>query len=106
MYKLNREPTHPGVILKEFFLEPNNISVLAFAAEAGLSRKHLSQIVNGHAGITPDTAVRIAAVIGNTAQFWMNGQTAYDLWHAEKRLAEGKPVRRNAFAIKRRDEAA
>lgn len=106
MYKRNRAPTHPGVVLKEFFMKPNGISVLAFAAAAGVSRKHLSQIVNGHAGITPDTAVRIAAVIGNTAQFWMNGQTAYDLWHAEKRLAEGKPVRRNAFAMNPREEAA
>ncbi|MDK9721720.1 MAG: HigA family addiction module antitoxin [Rhodospirillales bacterium] len=106
MYKRNRAPTHPGILLKEFFIEPNGISVLAFASATGLSRKHLSQIVNGHAAITPDTAVRIAAVIGNTAQFWMNGQVAFDLWHAERKLAEGKPVQRNAFALKRRDEAA
>lgn len=106
MYKRQRPPSHPGSALRLLFLEHERVSISAFAEAAGISRKHLSQIVNGHAAITPDTAVRIAAVVGNTAQFWMNGQIAYDLWHAERRLAEGRPVQRNAFAQKPRDEAA
>ena len=106
MFKRNRPPTHTGILLKEFFLEPKRISVLAFAAATELSRKHLSQIVNGHAAITPDTAVRIATVLDTSAQFWLNGQSAYDLWHAERKLADGKPVKRNAFNLKPRDEAA
>jgi addiction module HigA family antidote len=80
------------------YLDPREVSVTALAEATGLSRKHLSQIVNGHVGITPETAVRIAEVLGTSAEMWMDGQTTYDLWHARRRLADGPPVRTGAFA--------
>lgn len=98
MIPRNRAPTHPGLLLKELYLDPREVSVTAMADAAGISRKHLSQIVNGHVGITPDTAVRIAEVLGTSAQMWLNGQNAYDLWHAQRHLSEGRPVRSGAFA--------
>jgi len=84
--------------LKELYLTPRNAKVTAFAEAAGLSRKHVSQVLNGHANVTPESAVRIAAVLGTTAQLWMNLQASYDLWHAERNLTAGKPVHARAFA--------
>jgi len=98
MVTRNRAPTHPGLILKELYLTPRNAKVTAFAEAAGLSRKHVSQVLNGHANVTPESAVRIAAVLGTTAQLWMNLQASYDLWHAERNLTAGKPVHARAFA--------
>lgn len=98
MFTRRRAPTHPGIILKEHYLDPRGVSVTAFSEATGISRKHLSQIINGHVGITPETAVRIAAVLSTSSQMWMNGQITYDLWHAEKDLPSGRPVRAGAFA--------
>ena len=75
------------------------MSVTAFADAAGISRKHLSMIVNGRVSITADTAVRISAVLGTSAEMWMIGQAQYDLWYSEKALPEGKPLKRGAFAL-------
>lgn len=99
MITRKRAPTHPGTILKELYLDPREVSVTAFSDATGISRKHLSQIIHGHVGITPETAVRIAAVLDTSAQMWMNGQTAFDLWYAQRDLPEGKPVRVGAFAL-------
>lgn len=99
MIPKNRQPTHPGQILKDLYLDPRAVSITAFAEATGLSRKHLSQIINGHVGITPDTAVRLGEVLGTSAHMWMNGQTTYDLWHAQRRLTEGRPVHSGAFAV-------
>ena len=86
-----RRPSLPGEILAELYLAPHNISIAKFAEAVGVSRKHMSAIVNGRAAITADTASRMAVVLGTTAQFWMNLQNAVDLYDAEQRLAESDP---------------
>lgn len=83
-----RRPSLPGEVLAELYLSPHNISIAKFAEAVGVSRKHMSAIVNGRAGITADTATRMAAVLGTTAQFWLNLQNAVDLYDAEQRMAE------------------
>jgi antitoxin HigA-1 len=85
-----RRPSLPGEILVELYLTPHNISIARFAEAVGVSRKHMSAIANGRAGITADTATRMAMVLGTTAQFWLNLQNAVDLYDAHARLAEGK----------------
>ena len=87
-FKRTRRPTLPGEILVELYLSPHNISIAKFAAAVGISRKHMSAIVNGRASITADTAARMAAVLGTTPQFWLNLQNAVDLYDAQERLAE------------------
>ena len=87
-YKRTRRPSLPGEILAELYLAPRNISIAKFAEAVGVSRKHMSAIVNGRASITADTAARMAAVLGTTAQYWLNLQNAVDLYDAEQRLAE------------------
>ena len=77
-------PPHPGEILKALCLEPLGLTVTAAAEALGVSRKTLSAILNGRAGISPEMAVRLSIAFGTTAESWLNQQTQYDLWHAEQ----------------------
>ncbi|MDP6175520.1 MAG: HigA family addiction module antitoxin [Rhodospirillales bacterium] len=91
MIKRNRRPAEPGRILKEYYLKPRGLSINKFAQAAGLTRKHVSNIVNGKAGITPETVVRFAQVLDTTAQYWFNLQNAVSLFDAQENLASWKP---------------
>jgi len=77
-------PPHPGEILKELCLDPLGLSVTRAAEALGVSRKTLSAILNGRAGISPEMAVRLSLAFGTSAESWLNQQTQYDLWQAEK----------------------
>ena len=66
-------------------LEPLGLTVTDGAKALGVSRKALSELVNGHARISPEMAVRLSVVFGSTTRHWMQLQMNYDLWHAEKR---------------------
>lgn len=79
-------PPHPGVVLYELYMKPLQLSVTKTALALGISRKTLSEIVNGRAAITPETAMRIGKAFGISAQSWLNGQAKYDLWQL-KRMA-------------------
>jgi addiction module HigA family antidote len=78
---------HPGVLLREEFLEPLNLTVAGVARATGISQPTLSQIVNGRRPLTPDSAVRLAHILGVDAQWFVNLQAHYDLREAERRLA-------------------
>jgi addiction module HigA family antidote len=77
-------PPHPGEVLKELCLDPLGLSVTEAARSLGVSRKTLSGIVNGRAGISPEMAVRLSIAFGTSAESWLSQQVQYDLWHAEK----------------------
>jgi len=77
-------PPHPGEILKSLCLEPLGITVTHAAQALGVSRKTLSSILNGHAGISPEMAIRLSIAFDTTAESWLNQQTQFDLWHAEQ----------------------
>ncbi len=77
-----REPTHPGEMLLEEFLQPLGISQKEFADRIGVSYVRLNQIVNGRRGVTPSTALRLAKAFGTSPEFWLNGQTALELYRA------------------------
>jgi addiction module HigA family antidote len=78
-------PPHPGQVLKTLCLQPLKLSVTETAKALGISRKTLSAILNGRAGISPEMAVRLSMAFGTSAESWLNQQTQYDLWHAERR---------------------
>ena len=78
-------PPHPGEIIKVLCLEPLGLTVTQAAEGLGVSRKTLSAILNGRAGITPEMAVRLSIAFGTSSESWLNQQTRYDLWHAERR---------------------
>ena len=81
---LMHNPPHPGEIIKELCLEPLGISVTAAAEGLGVSRKTLSAILNGRAGISPEMAVRLSIAFDTSSESWLNQQSQYDLWQAEK----------------------
>jgi len=69
-------------LLREEFLEPLGISQSAFAIRLGIPFPRLNEIVRGKRGVTPDTALRLARVLGMSADFWLGLQQGWDLWHA------------------------
>jgi len=88
-------PPHPGEVLRELCLEPLDLTVTAAAKALGVSRKTLSGILNGRAGISPEMAVRLSIAFDTTAESWLNQQVQYDLWRAEQKRKKLK-VRRLA----------
>ncbi len=96
-------PPHPGANLKEDVLTPLGLSVTETAKALGISRKTLSEIVNGKSSITPDIAVRLErAFSAPPAEMWLRLQAAYDLRRAVQRLKK-TPVRRlRSMSVKNR----
>ena len=83
MRKMEREPTHPGKIIREDYLRPLAMTISELASGLGVSRKTLSKILNGRGAVTPDMALRLARALNTTADFWLNLQKNHDLWQAE-----------------------
>lgn len=77
-------PPHPGEIIRGLCLEPLELSVTEAAEGLGVSRKTLSTILNGHAGISPEMALRLSIAFETSPESWLNQQTQYDLWAARK----------------------
>jgi addiction module HigA family antidote len=73
---------HPGEILQEEFLAPFGVTQYRLSKDTGISESHVSKIVRGTAGITANTAVRLARYFGNSAEFWLGLQDAHDLAEA------------------------
>jgi addiction module HigA family antidote len=74
-------PPHPGLILRDTVLrEDGGISVKAFAEKLGMTRTAISRVVNGKAAVSPELAIRLAALLNVTARSWLTMQVEYDLW--------------------------
>jgi len=78
-------PAHPGEVLRDYFGE---MSVSEAAERLGVTRAHLSRILNGHAGITATMSLRLSAALGTSPDFWLRMQMQHDLWLAQQ---TGKP---------------
>jgi addiction module HigA family antidote len=94
---LMHNPPHPGEIIKELCLEPLGISVTDAAEGLGVSRKTLSAIINGRAGVSPEMAVRLSIAFDTSAESWLYQQSQFDLWLAEQNR-ESLKVRRMSAA--------
>jgi addiction module HigA family antidote len=86
-------------MLLEEFLKPLGISQSAFAVRLGISFPRLNEIIRGKRGVTPDTALRLARVLGMSADFWLGLQQDWDLWHAMRSkgaaaIGDLEPLRR------------
>ena len=80
-------PPHPGEVIRELCLEPLGFSVTVAARGLGVTRKALSELLNGKSGVSPSMALRLAIAFDSTAESWLNMQQQYDLYHARKNPA-------------------
>lgn len=79
-------PPHPGEIIREFCLDTLNMTVTDAAKSLGVTRKTLSVLLNGRAGITPEMSLRLSKVFGRTPEGWLKLQLQYDLWKIQDRV--------------------
>ena len=79
-----KNPPHPGRSIRENCLEPLGLSVTQAAEVLGVARHTLSRVLNGHAAISPDMAIRLEKAGWSSADFWLRRQTSYDLAQARK----------------------
>ena len=80
-----KNPAHPGILLKHDVLEPLGLGVKDAAKRLSLSRVALSRVLNGHAAISPDLAIRLERAGVSTARFWMALQSNHDLYRASQK---------------------
>ena len=77
-------PPHPGEAIRELCLEPVGLTVTKAAWGLGVTRKALSELLNGHSGIFSEMAIRLSKAFGGSAESWMTQQMQYDLWRAHQ----------------------
>ncbi len=85
MLPAHRVATHPGEILLRQFLEPVRLPQAELARILGIPQNRINELVRGKRGITPETALLLSEYFGNSAEFWMNLQSAHDLTKARMR---------------------
>ena len=88
-----KNPPHPGLSVRRDCLDPLGLTVTEAAKKLGVSRKQLSDVVNGHSGISPQMAIRLDKAFGGGANTWYRLQAAYDLAQAMKRADQIKVER-------------
>lgn len=93
------DPTHPGEIVREECLKPLGLTVTAAAEALGVTRKTLSDLLNGHSGVSPDMAIRLEKVFGSTADTWLRVQMQHNLWEARRRADKIKVNKRFVTAV-------
>jgi antitoxin HigA-1 len=82
-----KDPPHPGEVVRELCIDPAGLTVTAAAEVLGVSRKALSELLNGHAGISPEMAVRLSKAFGGSVESWLTQQMQYDLAQVQKKAA-------------------
>lgn len=87
-----RKPNHPSTILKHHYMVPLGLTVTQVSEALGVSRKTLSNIVNGHASITTDLALRLSKAFSTSAELWLSLQQAYTLWETARASSDWKRV--------------
>ena len=81
--QLQRRPIHPGEILREDFMPDYDLSVSGLASALGVSRQSVNELLRERRAVSPQMALRLARLFGNSPEFWLNLQRSIDLWDAE-----------------------
>ncbi|OAI47780.1 XRE family transcriptional regulator [Gammaproteobacteria bacterium SCGC AG-212-F23] len=82
---LMHNPPHPGIVVKRMLIEGAGLSVTDAAKALGVGRVTLSKLFNKKSGISPEMAVRLSLALNTSSEMWINMQSMYDLWDAEKK---------------------
>ena len=77
-------PTHPGEMLREDFMPDYRLSVSSIAKALGVSRQTVNELLRERRAVSPEMALRLSRLFGNTPEFWLNAQRAIDLWEAAR----------------------
>jgi len=83
---LKRRPTHPGEMLREDFLPDFGLTVASLAQAIGVSRRSINDLMRERRAVSPEMALRLARLFGNSPEFWLNAQRAVDLWGAAQTI--------------------
>ena len=83
---LLRRPTHPGEMLREDFMPDYDLTVAGLAEAAGVSRRSVNELLRGRRAISPEMALRLGRLFGNSPEFWLDAQRAVDLWDAARSI--------------------
>lgn len=79
-------PTHPGEMLREDFMPDYGLTVMGLADALGVSRQTVNELLRERRALSPEMALRLARLFGNTPEFWLNAQRSVDLWEASQAL--------------------
>jgi addiction module HigA family antidote len=94
---MRRRPTHPGDMLREDFMPDFGLTVAGLAEAAGVSRQSINELLRGRRAVSPEMALRLSRLFGNSPEFWLNAQRGVDLWDASQTLKDDmvriKPIR-------------
>src|ERR1700752_4013720 len=95
--EVKRRPTHPGEMLREDFLADYKLTVSTLDDALGVSRQSINELLRGWRAVSPEMALRLSRLFGNSPEFWLNAQRAVDLWDAAQAIkadvARIKPLR-------------
>ncbi len=85
---MQRRPTHPGEMLREDFLPDYGLTTSQLAAAIGVSRQSINELLRERRGVSPEMALRLSRLFGNSPEFWLNAQRAVDLWDAAQSIQD------------------
>jgi antitoxin HigA-1 len=79
-------PTHPGMMLRKDFLPEYGLTASGFAKSLGVSRQTVNELLREHRAVSPEMALRLSRLFGNSPEFWLNAQREIDLWEATRNI--------------------
>jgi addiction module HigA family antidote len=85
---MKRKPTHPGEMLREDFLPDYDLTVSSLAEALGVSRQSINELLRERRAVSPEMALRLGRLFGNSPGFWLNAQRALDLWQAAETIKQ------------------
>lgn len=96
---MSHAPLHPGIIIKDVLIDSTGLTISEAAQRLGITRTTLSRLLNQHAGISPEMALRLSKLLNTSIDMWVNLQAQYEIWHVKQRvknLDKIKPLRKSA----------
>lgn len=85
---MQRRPTHPGEMLREDFIPHHGLTVVGLAEALGVSRQSVNELLRERRAVSPEMALRLGRLFGNSPEFWLNAQRAIDLWVAAQSIKD------------------
>ena len=83
------KPLHPGVIIKELLINNTELTISKAAERLGVTRTTLSRLLNQHAGVSPEMALRLSKLLNTSIELWINLQSQYDIWNVAHQSIPG-----------------